>query len=127
MPSCSILPVSAASRRPADAWALVRPLTSAASELRYQQLIGNLPARRSAWDTPQMRTPILRPFGDQMLAPTNDPHIVEWERVRSEVQLVAERVVRGQLSIDEGLAEMDRRVDRQLAKRRGLVEAGAIA
>ena len=62
-----------------------------------------------------------------MLHPAFGPNIVEWERVRLEVQLVAERVVRGLLTIDEGLAAMDRRVDALLAKRRELVQAGAIA
>jgi ABC-type glycerol-3-phosphate transport system substrate-binding protein len=121
------LAVSATSRRPAQAWALVRHLTSPASELRFQHLIGNLPARASAWNAPQLATPILKPFAEQMRAPASGPNIVEWERVRSEVQLIAERVVRGLMTLDEGTAEMDRRVDRLLAKRRALVEAGRIA
>jgi multiple sugar transport system substrate-binding protein len=53
--------------------------------------------------------------------------VVEWERIQNEVQLVAERMVRGGLSIDEALAAIDTRIDRILAKRRALVEAGRIA
>lgn len=119
--------VSARSHRPADAWSLVRHMTSTATELRFQTLIGNLPARRSAWDHPQLSIPLLRPFAEQMLEPAPAPSIVEWERIRLEVQLIAERVVRGLVTIDQGLIEMNRRADRLLARRRALVEAGKIA
>lgn len=118
--------VSARSRWPAAAWALVRHLTSSASELTYQRLIGTLPARAAAWDTPQLRQPALAAFAEQMRHPTREPMIVEWERIRIEVQLIAERVVRGQLGIDAALAAMDDRVDRLLTKRRALVEAGQL-
>lgn len=119
--------VSAHTRRSADAWRLARHLTSAESELRFQRMIGVLPARRSAWRDPQLADPMLRPFADQVEQPARQPVIVEWERIRLEVQIVAERVVRGALTIDEGLAAMDARVDALLAQRRELVAAGRIA
>jgi multiple sugar transport system substrate-binding protein len=43
------------------------------------------------------------------------------------VQLIAERMARGLMTLDAGLTEADRRADRILAKRRALVEAGRIA
>jgi len=119
--------VSATTPRPREAWALARHLTSAASELTFQRMIGSLPARRSAWTSPQLADPLLRPFAAQMELPAELPIIVEWERIRLEVQIVAERVVRGGLTIDEGLAAMDARVDAILARRRELVAAGRIA
>lgn len=119
--------VSAQSRRPADAWRLARHLTSAESELRFQRMIGVLPARRSAWRDPQLADPRLRPFAEQVEQPARQPVIVEWERIRLEVQIVAERVVRGELTIDDGLAAMDARVNALLAQRRELVAAGRIA
>ena len=119
--------VSATTPRPHEAWALVRHMTSVASELRFQRLIGNLPARQSAWADPQFAAPVLAPFAAQLRMPATTPRIVEWERVQNEVQLVAERVVRGLMTVDEGLAAMDTRIDRLLAKRRALVEAGRIA
>ncbi|MBB4858694.1 multiple sugar transport system substrate-binding protein [Novosphingobium chloroacetimidivorans] len=119
--------VSARTAQPQAAWALVRHLTSTATELRFQQLIGNLPARASAWASPQLQMPVLRPFAEQMRQPAMAPKIVEWERIQIEVQLVAERVVRGLLTIPHALAAIDGRVDQILAKRRALVEAGRIA
>lgn len=121
------LAVSARSRRPDKAWALLRHLTSADSELTYQRLIGNLPARIDAWTSPQLSGAVIAPFAAQMAAPARQPDIVEMERIRLDVQIVAERVVRGQYSIDEGTKVMDRRVDALLAKRRALVDAGRIA
>ncbi|KQU55580.1 hypothetical protein ASG67_05345 [Sphingomonas sp. Leaf339] len=119
--------VSATTSRPAEAWALVRHLSSASSELRYQRLIGNLPARASVWSSPQLATPVLAPFAEQMREPAFLPRVIEWERIQIEIQLAAERVVRGLQTIDQALAALDTRVDRLLAKRRALVEAGKLA
>jgi multiple sugar transport system substrate-binding protein len=119
--------VSARSRQPEAAWALVRHLTSTPSELRFQELIGNLPARVAAWNTPAMQRPTLGAFAAQMRDVAPNPKLVEWERIRLEVQIIAERVVRGIQTIDEGLVAMNTRVDALLAKRRVLVEAGRIA
>lgn len=119
--------VATTSERPAAAWALVKHMTSRASELKFQRMIGNLPARLDAWDSPQLAQPVLTAFREQMADPAPIPLAVEWERIQSEVQLAAERVVRGIQTIDVALAALDDRVDRLLAQRRALVDAGAIA
>jgi multiple sugar transport system substrate-binding protein len=119
--------VSARTPNPARAWALVRHMTSAANELRFQHMIGSLPARQSAWRAPRLADPVIAPFAAQMRQVARVPMVVEWERIQIEVQLVAERIVRGLLTIDQGLAAIDARVDAILAKRRALVESGAIA
>ena len=120
------LAVSAATRRPEAAQALRAYLVSPASELRLQRLIGRLPAARAAWSA-LAGDPLLAPFAAQLRDPAAAPRIVEWERLRIEVQRVAEAVVRGDLTIDAGLAEMDRRTDRILRQRRALVLAGRLA
>lgn len=121
------LAVSAQTTRAADAWALVRHMTGIPAELEFQRLIGSLPARMAAWAAPQMQAPVLAPFRDQMQHPAPAPDIVEWERIRIEVQLVAERLIRGQLTMREATATMNARADAILAKRRQLVAAGRIA
>ncbi|RZM32609.1 MAG: hypothetical protein EOP67_26775 [Sphingomonas sp.] len=105
----------------------MRHLTSPASELRYQRLIGNLPARLSAWSSPQLRAPVLAPFKQQMRFPAAAPKVIEWERIKLEIQFAAERVVRGVQTIPEALAGLDTRVDQLLAKRRALVDAGRLS
>ena len=116
--------VAATTRRPDLAWALVRHLTAPASQLRMQTYIGSLPTRPSAWTSPTLATPALAPFAAQLGAPSMDPPIAEWERIRIEVQLIAERMVRGQYGLDAGIAAMNRRTDQLLGRRRELVEAG---
>lgn len=118
--------VSTQTTRSGEAWSLVRHLTSTENEVRFQKLIGNLPARASAWSAPQMRRPVLQPFAEQMRYPARAPKIVEWERIQIEVQLVAERVVRGLLTVKQGVAAIDARIDQVLAKRRSLIQAGRI-
>lgn len=119
--------VSASSRRPDEAWALVRYLTSANSERRFANMIGSLPARPEAWTGLKASDPILKPFAEQANDLADAPMIVEWERIQIETTLISERIARGLLTIDEGLIEADRRADEILAKRRALVQAGRIA
>lgn len=121
------LAVAAQSPRAQKAWALIRYMTDAPAELRFQRLIGSLPAREAAWTAPQMQAPVLRPFREQMAEPARSPNIVEWERIRIEVQLVAEKLVRGEFGLQQATATMNARADDILAKRRQLVEAGRIA
>jgi len=121
------LSVSTTSHRPAEAWALVRHLTSSESELRFATMISTLPARVDAWDGLDIPPRVLQPFREQAHDLAVSPMVVGWERIQIEVQLIAERIVRGLMTIDEGLAEADRRADRILAKRRSLVESGRIA
>ena len=119
--------VSARSSQSNAAWRLVAHLTSSASERRFATLIGNLPARQGAWQGLDMGGSVLAPFAAQAADIASTPKIVEWEQVQTEVQLTAERVVRKVVTLDEGLADLDRRVDRILAKRRALVESGRLA
>lgn len=48
----------------------------------------------------------------------------EWERIVTEMQIVAERMVRGEYSPETAAAEIDRRADRLLEKRRWMMEQG---
>lgn len=110
------------------AWALVRYLTAPATELRFLKLIGALPARASAWSVPALSSdPNITPFARQLQRPSLPPNIVEWERIQLDVQLVAERVVRGLIDIGAATRQIDDHVDKLLAKRRWLVERGRIA
>jgi len=62
-----------------------------------------------------------------MRFPTAAPKVIEWERIKLEIQFAAERVVRGVETIPQALAGLDTRVDRILAKRRALVDEGKLA
>ncbi len=49
------------------------------------------------------------------------PKVPEWERIANEMQLMAERVVRGGVPVDQALHDLDAAVDTILAKRRALL------
>ena len=119
--------VSAISRNPTAAWALARHVTNQSSELRYANMIGSMPALASAWDGLAFPSDKLQAFREQIREVDNPPMIIESEQIREEIALLSERMVRGQLSVDETLAALDGRTDRILGKRRALVAAGKLA
>ena len=54
------------------------------------------------------------------------PKVPEWERIVTEMQIVAERMVRGEYTPETAAAEIDRRADRLLEKRRWMMEQGRV-
>ena len=114
------------------AWRVVEYLAQPAVQRRFHALTGNLPPRRSAWDDPTLaRDQHARAFFDQLERVRPAPKVPEWERIATELRLVVERVVHGELAADGAPAELDARADRILEKRRwmldrkvGKVEAG---
>ena len=92
-------------------------------QLRFHALTGNLPPRRSAWSDEISGADIYaRAFREQLERVKPAPKVPEWERIATEMQLVAEQMVQGGgMTIDQAAAEIDRRADRILEKRRWLL------
>ncbi len=125
-PGGSSLVVFKTARRPDAAWDLVAKLIGADAQLSLQKLTGDLPAERSIWDAAGLvKDPKFAAFGQQLDAARALPKVPEWERIVSEMQVVAERMVRGQFTVTEAAKEMDKRADRLLEKRRWMLERGA--
>lgn len=122
------LVVFATSRRQADAWRLIEFLSTVQSQSRFYALTGDLPARRDAWAVGALADdPKAAAFRDQLIRVEPTPPVPEWEAIATEMQLVAEQMVRGGLSVDAATAEMDRRADALLAKRRWMLAHGRVA
>jgi multiple sugar transport system substrate-binding protein len=104
------------------AWQLVQYLSRPDVQIRFHALTGNLPPRRGAWrDEGLAQDPYARAFREQLERVKPAPQVPEWERVATEMQLVAEQLVQGgRTTIDQAAAEIDRRTDRILEKRRWL-------
>jgi multiple sugar transport system substrate-binding protein len=51
--------------------------------------------------------------------------VPEWERIAQELRIVGEQMVGGRYSVDEAAAELDRRADRMLEKRRWMLDRAA--
>jgi multiple sugar transport system substrate-binding protein len=124
-PGGSSLAVLRASDHQAEAWALVRYLLEPEVQARFNQITGDLPARQSAWNAPQVASdPYVQAFKGQLARAEAVPKAPEWERIVTEMQVVAERMVRGEYTPAEAGREIDRRADRLLEKRRWMLERG---
>lgn len=125
-PGGSSLVVYRHARDPAAAWALAAKLLAPSSQKTLQELTGDLPPTRAVWGATGLTAdPITAAFAVQLDHAQALPKVPEWERIVTEMQGVAEMVVRGRTTIDEGVREMDRRADRLLEKRRWMLERRA--
>ena len=122
------LAVSRRARDPALAWGLVSYLSDATMQRQIYDVTGDLPTRPSTWAGATLtRDPVSGVFARQIAQSVAPPAVPEWERIETEVQLVAEHMVRGEFGVEAATTEMDRRVDRILEKRRWLLDHGRIA
>jgi multiple sugar transport system substrate-binding protein len=113
------------SRHKAAAWRLIEHLSTAEVQAKFHALTGDLPPRRSAWSAPDLAGDIYaRAFRDQLERVKPVPKVPEWERIATEMGLVAEQVVRRGLPVDRAAAELDRRADAILAKHRWMLARG---
>jgi multiple sugar transport system substrate-binding protein len=101
------------------AWKLIEYLSRPDVQVRFYELLGDLPARRSAWESPALKgDPKLRAFRAQLEHMRPAPQVPEWEQIVNMMQQVAARAVAGELTVDEAAAQMDTQADAILAKRR---------
>jgi multiple sugar transport system substrate-binding protein len=122
----SSLAIFRRSPRKAAAWKLVEFLSRPEVQQQFYRLTGNLPARRSAWADPDLaQDPHTRAFRDQLERVRPVPKVPEWERIATELRLVMEKVVRGDIPATGAAAELDARADRILEKRRWMLDRRA--
>jgi multiple sugar transport system substrate-binding protein len=111
------------SRNAAAAWQLIEFLAQPEVQRRFHALTGDLPPRRSAWSEGALVSDVhARAFRDQLERVKPTPPVPEWERIANEIRVVAERVVHGDLTVEQGVTELDARADRILEKRRWLLD-----
>ena len=108
------------------AWKLIEYLSEPSVQAKFHALTGDLPPRRSPWATPALANdPYAQAFRDQLERALPAPKVPEWERIATEIRLVAEQMVNGRLTVDEAAAETDRRADAILEKRRWMLDHAA--
>ncbi len=122
----SSLAIFARSDKQAEAWAVASYLARPAVMQRFRELTGNLPPRLSAWADPALQAdPAMTAFREQLERVRPVPQVPEWERIATELRLLVEQVVHGDLPAARLPEEMDRRADRLLEKRRWMLERHA--
>jgi multiple sugar transport system substrate-binding protein len=113
------------SRHQRDAWLLLEFLSKPQVQKRFYELTGDLPPRRSTWELPALaQNRYARAFREQLERARAQPKVPEWERIVTDMRLVAERVVRAHEPVEQGAADLDRDVDDMLQKRRWLLARG---
>jgi multiple sugar transport system substrate-binding protein len=116
------------SPRKQAAWKLIEFLSEPETMQRFHALTGDLPPRRSAWRAPALADDVpSQAFAQQLERVRAAPKIPEWERIFQEMQLTAERVVRGTQSSADATVQLDAWVDTLLEKRRWLRERAHVA
>jgi multiple sugar transport system substrate-binding protein len=118
----SSLVIFRSSRHAEATWRLIEFLSEPAVQVRFHQLTGDLPPRRSAWQDEQLAGNVYaKAFFDQLERARPAPQVPEWERIMSEMQLIAEQVVSGRMDTEEASRALDARVDAILEKRRWML------
>ena len=122
----SSLAIFRRSPRKEAAWRLVEFLSRPKVQQEFYRLTGNLPARRSAWADPALaHDPYARAFREQLDRVRPMPQVPEWERIATELRLVMEKVLHGDIPVGRVAEEMDARADRILEKRRWMLDRRA--
>jgi multiple sugar transport system substrate-binding protein len=114
------------SRYQAGAWALIEFLSRPDTQRRFYELTGDLPPRRSSWESGEISTdPYTRAFRTQLEQLRTFPQVPEWEQIMQAMRVMAERVVQDRESVAAASQEFDVEVDAMLAKRRWLLDKHA--
>jgi multiple sugar transport system substrate-binding protein len=122
----SSLVIFQSSQRKDQAWKLIEFLSEPAQQVRFYELTGDLPAHRAAWSAPALTSdPPIKSFGEQLEHVAPLPRVAEWEQIATSIYEHGEATVRGQMTIDQALADLDRKADEVLAKRRWVLARAA--
>ena len=121
----SSLVVFKASPHQQEAWQLIEYLSQPEVQRRFYELTGNLPPRRSGWEGTALAVDThAAAFRDQLERAKSPPKVPEWERIGTEMRLVTESLVAGEINVDQAVTELDARADRILEKRRWMLQRG---
>ena len=111
------------SRHRAAAERLIRFLSEPAQQVRFFDLTGDLPARRSAWNAPSIAAERHFPaFREQLERVQPLPQVPEYEQIATAIADRGEAAARGATNIPAALAQLDAKADALLEKRRWMLE-----
>lgn len=115
-----------ASKNKDAAWKFIQYLGEPATQVRFYELTGDLPARRSAWQSPVLAGNVhAQAFRSQLDRVVALPKVPEAEQIVSKVFEQGERAARGQATVEQALRTLDGEVDRLLEKRRWMLDRRA--
>jgi multiple sugar transport system substrate-binding protein len=116
------LVVMKTARNKEGAWKLIEYLSEPQTQQRFYEMTGNIPPRRTSWQTPALeRSPYARAYYTQLGRLRSPPKVPEWERIVTEMRLASERVVYGRATVDGATVQLDATTDAILEKRRWMM------
>ncbi len=108
----------------AAAWKLIDFLSRPATQMKFYQIVDDLPARREVWNYPEIKKDkYMKAFFTQLNHVQPLPKVTEWEQIAySKIQQYMEYIVYKKMSIDEALKKLDDDVNSILEKRRWMIK-----
>jgi multiple sugar transport system substrate-binding protein len=101
------------------AWKLIEFLSRPEVQIRFYELSGDLPSRRSGWRAPDLVTdPQIAAFRTQLDRTVALPRLPEWENIATSIFEAGQLATRGQFDAREGARLLDEKVNAMLEKRR---------
>ena len=116
------LVVFRASKHKEAARKFIEYLSEPANQVKFFELTGDLPARRSAWQSPALAAePRFPAFREQLESVRGLPQVPEWEQIATAIYDRGEAAARGTISVEQALTQLDKRADEVLEKRRWIL------
>lgn len=118
----SSLCVFRASQHKRAAQKLIEFLSDPNQQVKFYQFTGDLPARRSAWRSKALtEEPHFAAFREQLEHVVPLPKVPEWEQIATAIFDRGEAAARGATTQKQALADLDRKADELLEKRRWMM------
>lgn len=120
----SSLVITRQSKKKQLAWKFIEYLSRPQVQLKFYQLVNDLPAIKDAWqDSILLNDKYMKAFYQQFQFVKPTPKVPEWEQIAyAKIQQYAEQVARKAMTIDQALQSLDDDVDRILKKRRWMLK-----
>jgi multiple sugar transport system substrate-binding protein len=115
----SSLVVFRSSKKQDAAWKLIEFLSRPEVQIKFYELSGDLPARRSGWRARDLvNDPKIAAFRTQLDRTVALPRLPEWENIATSIFETGQLATRGQFDAVEGARRLDAKVYAMLEKRR---------
>lgn len=110
------------------AFKLIEFLSTPENQIKFYNLVGSLPSRKTAWEDSVFKNDIyLKAFRIQLERTQAMPKIAEWENIMiSKIQKYVEEVAANRLSVKEACERLNKETTILLEKRKYLVEIGSL-
>jgi multiple sugar transport system substrate-binding protein len=124
----SSLVIFRSSKKQDAAWKLIEFLSRPDVQIRFYEMIGDLPARRSGWRAPTLvADPKIAAFRAQLDRTVALPRLPEWENIATSIFEAGQLATRGQFDAPEAARRLDEKVNAMLEKRRWVMGRSRVA